>query len=223
MAAAASASADDAARDYDDAFMLAALAEARIALAASEVPVGCVFVDPRSRVIVARGHNMTNARRNALEHAELVAIEALVASRGGATAAGDVWGAVRGLDLYVTVEPCIMCAAALLYHGIGRVFFGCRNPRFGGNGTILSVHQDSGCCGGSGDVGASAAAAPGRVGYPSFAGFRQEEAVRLLQDFYEQENPSAPQPRPKRRRRADADGDASGARSARDASDGDDA
>lgn len=188
-AAAFAAAVDD---DYKDEFMLEALKEAAAALAAGEVPVGCVFVAPvpvpngggAVMRIIGRGHNLTNARKNALEHAELVAI-ADMERRGALT---DL-ALLKHMHLYVTVEPCIMCGAALLYRGIGKVFFGCSNPRFGGNGTILSLHDDR-----RGELWSLQ-----QVGYASRGGFRAREAIALLQDFYEQENPNAPPELAKRR------------------------
>jgi tRNA-specific adenosine deaminase 2 len=153
---------------YVDDFMQEALKEARQALASGEVPVGCVFV--RDNVIIARGHNRTNARLNALEHAELVALAARPPQ--------DSAYSLEGVHLYVTVEPCIMCGAALLYRQVDRVFFGCANPRFGGNGSILALNSDR--------------AMEDRA-YDSFGGHRAEEAVALLQNFYAQENPGAPE------------------------------
>lgn len=170
---------------YQDGFMLEALKEAAAALKTGEVPVGCVFValsasksDGKEKkfVIVGRGHNLTNARKNALEHAELVAISKMEEQQQL-----DPRSSLQHMQLYVTVEPCIMCASALLYRGIGKVFFGCSNPRFGGNGTILSMH------GADGQKGEMKTA-----GYSSFGGYRAQEAIALLQDFYEQENPNAP-------------------------------
>ena len=106
-----------------------------------------------------------------------------------------------------------MCASALLYHGVGKVFFGCRNPRFGGNGTILSLHDDhvgelwlSDDNNNSNTDNNNTSSVSVKVGYESFAGFREQEAIKLLQDFYEQENPSAPQPRVKRRVRKEDNG-----------------
>lgn len=178
---------------YDDRFMQLALAEARAALAASEVPVGCVFVD-RSGAVVARGHNRTNERKNALEHAELVALAERDASMldmaaemasgerddAAAAARDDAILSLADVTLYVTVEPCLMCGAALLYRRVRRVFYGCANPHFGGNGSVLSLHDDG-------------AMQPDGRRYPSEGGHRAAEAVALLQDFYKQENPSAPE------------------------------
>ncbi len=177
--------------DYQDHFMLEAIEEAKKALNTFEVPVGCVFVDPKTNQIIARGHNLTNARKNALEHAELVAI----GKYSDEQQQNENENKIRGSHLYVTVEPCIMCAAALLYHRVGKVFFGCKNPRFGGNGTILSLHDDH-----QGEIWNDNKNST-VVGYESVSGFHEEEAIRLLQEFYEQENPSAPQPKSKEKRR----------------------
>ena len=202
--------------DYHDEFMLEALKEAKHALDTFEVPVGCVFVDPKTNTIIARGHNLTNLRKNALEHAELVAIGKFEEEKSDNNNNNSNNFRIKGSHLYVTVEPCIMCASALLYHGVGKVFFGCRNPRFGGNGTILSLHDDhvgelwsknnhDDCNNTSSENGNNNNNI--KIGYESFAGFREQEAIKLLQDFYEQENPSAPQPRVKRRARKEDDGD----------------
>ena len=114
-----------------DAAMEAAFAMAHEALEVGEVAVGCVVV--RGREIIARGRNATNATKNGTRHAELEAIDALVAQHGHARATE----LLRDIDLYVTVEPCIMCAAALRIVGIRRVFYGCVNERFGGCGSVL--------------------------------------------------------------------------------------
>lgn len=195
--------------DYIDDFMVEALKEAAIALKNGEVPVGCVLV--YNGAIVARGHNQTNILHNALEHAEFIAARMLAESAARGTNHGPLVQisslfenvarpgsessqqveALRpcpmvmldGADLYVTVEPCIMCASMLLQRRIGRVFFGCRNPRFGGNGTILPVHECRLACNSD---------RPNN-GYSSFEGFRADEAIQLLQKFYSQENQSAPE------------------------------
>ena len=88
-------------------YMRLALEEARRALRVGEVPVGCVFV--REGKIIAAGHNKTNATCNATRHAELVAYDK------GFVAAGKNTKYLENSTLYVTVEPCIMCAAALNY------------------------------------------------------------------------------------------------------------
>ena len=112
-------------------YMRLALAQAAAALDADEVPVGCVFVDPATGAVLQTGHNLTSAACNATQHAEVVAIDGMFNE-------GRV-DALRGSVLFVTVEPCIMCAAALGLVGISRAVFGCRNDKFGGCGTVLDV------------------------------------------------------------------------------------
>ena len=106
--------------------MRAALEQAQLAMENGEVPVGCVFV--KENQILARAYNATNRTKNATQHCELVAI----------AEAGET---LEGSDLYVTCEPCIMCAEALKLVGVQRVFFGCYNERFGGTGSILALHK----------------------------------------------------------------------------------
>ncbi|KDD75396.1 hypothetical protein H632_c704p1 [Helicosporidium sp. ATCC 50920] len=169
-------------------FMGAALEQAQKAQSEDEIPVGCVLV--RQGKIVARGSNRTNQSRNGTRHAEFEAADALLAAH-----AGDVEAAAFGrCTLFVTCEPCIMCAGALALLGIGRVVYGCPNDKFGGNGSIVSGH-DVGCgrCeGAGGGVGigeTGGGRAPGSA-YPSKGGVRAAEAVSLLQRFYEAGNPN---------------------------------
>jgi len=104
-----------------DAFMREALVEARRALAASEVPIGAVIV--REGVVVARGFNQPIGRVDPTAHAEIVAIRAAAASLGTYR--------LLGADLYVTVEPCLMCAGALIHARIRTLVFGAHEPRTG--------------------------------------------------------------------------------------------
>ena len=75
----------------------------------------------------------THANTQATCHAELEAI--------GACVARGTLAQLRGSDLFVTCEPCIMCAQALRTVGVAHVYYGCRNPRFGGNGSVVAVHS----------------------------------------------------------------------------------
>ena len=102
-------------------FMDLALDEARKAKSAGEVPVGCVIV--RDGAIVASAGNRTLADRDPTAHAEMVAIRA---------AARDI-GSERltGCDLYVTLEPCAMCAAAISFARIRRLYYGAPDPKGG--------------------------------------------------------------------------------------------
>ena len=166
------ATAEDAQATAEDAHahMGVALAEAAAALDAGEVPVGCAFVHPRDG-LVGRGHNNTVASCNGTRHAELEAIDAMLT-------AGLSTARIAECTLYVTVEPCIMCASALRQLRTRRVVFGCRNDKFGGCGSVLSIHSDP---------------------HPdpplqATGGLREEEAVALLRLFYAQENQNAPEP-----------------------------
>ena len=103
-------------------YMDLALAEARAAAEAGEVPVGAVLVDGGE--ILARAHNLVEARADPTAHAELLAIRA-VAERLGAKR-------LAGADLYVTLEPCPMCAQAIAFARLRRLYFGAYDPKGGG-------------------------------------------------------------------------------------------
>ena len=103
-------------------FMDLALAEARAAAEAGDVPVGAVLVDGGE--ILARAHNLVEARADPTAHAELLAIRA-AAERQGAKR-------LAGADLYVTLEPCPMCAQAIAFARLRRLYFGAYDPKGGG-------------------------------------------------------------------------------------------
>ncbi|SPO19840.1 related to TAD2 - tRNA-specific adenosine deaminase 2 [Ustilago trichophora] len=173
-------------------WMREALAMAQEALDANEVPVGGVFV--RRGEIIARGRNRTNELLNATRHAELEAIDHIlsilppsaadfaVAPHSGPE--GD--NPFKDTTLYVTIEPCIMCGAALRQIGIQRVVFGAGNERFGGNGSVLGLHDDD--------------AIVSSPGYESVGGYLRDEAIMMLRRFYVTENTNAPKPQNKSRR-----------------------
>jgi tRNA-specific adenosine deaminase 2 len=100
----------------------------------------------------------------------------------------------RHCHLYVTCEPCIMCAAALATVGIGRVVFGCRNDRFGGCGSLLHLHKAEN----EGDATSSKDSAS-NVGYGITTGVLEKEAITLLRSFYDRENFHAPDEKRKRK------------------------
>ena len=107
--------------EADGKYMLEALREARLAGDGDEVPIGAVVVC-RGRII-ARGHNMTERLHDPTAHAEMIALTAATEALGG-----------KYLDectLYVTVEPCPMCAAALCWAQLGRLVYGAPDPRRG--------------------------------------------------------------------------------------------
>ena len=169
--------------------MVQALAEGRKALQNGEVPVGCVFVNAETDEVVARGSNQTNISRNGTAHAELVCIHDLAS----AFASGHHQDTdLSACELYVTCEPCIMCAAALSMLRIKAVYFGCHNDRFGGNGSVLSLHSAA-------ELTAPDCLPAGHHSYPVHAGILKAEAIALFQDFYTMENRRAPES--KRRRK----------------------
>ncbi|ANZ75052.1 BA75_02793T0 [Komagataella pastoris] len=164
-------------------FMEKALDAAQIALNELEVPIGCVFVY-RNKVI-AQGSNKTNATSCGINHAEMQAIDKIIAKHQN-------YKEILPLtDLYVTVEPCIMCASALRQLGIRRVFFGCANDRFGGNGSVLTIHSDKL----NNKLDSSI--------YPVYPGIYAKEAVTLLRRFYLNQNEKSPNPQTKKLRQLD--------------------
>ncbi|WP_299396999.1 nucleoside deaminase [Pelagibius sp.] len=105
-------------------YMAEALAEARAAAAAGEVPVGAVLVDGRDGTILARAHNRVIADSDPTAHAEMLAIRAAAALTGAPRLAEA--------ELYVTLEPCPMCATAISFARIRRLVFGAYDPKGGG-------------------------------------------------------------------------------------------
>ena len=114
-------------------FMRQALALAREAAAAGEVPVGCVIV--REGVVVGRGRNRREETRAAASHAEMEAI-------AQANEALHSWR-LEDCELYVTLEPCPMCAGAILNARIARVWFGARDRAFGACGGVTNLFMEN--------------------------------------------------------------------------------
>jgi len=158
---------------YRDKFMDMAFGQAREALAAGEVPIGCVFVTDNGEV-VARSRNEVNLTKNATRHAEMVAID-LVQSMASPCL-------YTMLSVYVNVEPCIMCAAALMKVKVKAIYFGCANDKFGGCGSVGNLVEILSKLDSSHKVVMS-------------GGHRASEAVELLKEFYNGENPNAPNPK----------------------------
>jgi tRNA(adenine34) deaminase len=140
-------------------FMQFALAEARAAQARGEVPIGCVIV--RDGDVVARAGNRTLADRDPTAHAELLAIRAAAAL-----------GSERLIDcdLYVTLEPCAMCAAAISFARIRRLYYGAADPK-----------------GGAVESGVRLFASPTCHHRPEvYGGIGETEAATLLKDFFKE-------------------------------------
>lgn len=105
----------------DERFMYAALAEAREAFDAGEIPVGAVVV--AGGQIIGRGHNLTEQLTDVTAHAEMMALTAAAQTLGGKY--------LPEATLYVTVEPCLMCAGAIGWAQIGRIVYGADDPKRG--------------------------------------------------------------------------------------------
>jgi len=152
----------------DENYMDLAFSLAEEALRCGEVPVGCVFV--YGKEIVGNGRNYVNETRNATRHAELVAVDAVRAwCHSREISSFEVF---EKCHLYVTVEPCIMCASALEQLRVPIIVYGCGNERFGGCRSVLNVFHLDG------------AFEPSIV-----SGVRAEESIQLMKQFYQAENP----------------------------------
>jgi tRNA(adenine34) deaminase len=139
-------------------FMAKALDEARAAGARGEVPVGCVIV--RDGAVVARAGNRTLTDRDPTAHAEIIAIRAATALLGSER--------LDGCDLYVTLEPCAMCAGAVAFARIRRLYYGAADPK-----------------GGAVDYGVKFFASPSCHHRPEvYGGLAEAEAGALLKEFF---------------------------------------
>jgi cytidine deaminase len=139
--------------------MAAALDEARAAAARGEVPVGAVVVDPWGR-IVARAGNRTRELSDPTAHAEILAIRAACATLGAER--------LTGHDLWVTLEPCPMCAAAIAFARIARLYYAAEDPKGGGvvHGARVFAHPQ---CHHAPEV---------------YSGIGEAEAAALLRGFF---------------------------------------
>ena len=146
--------------DEDSKYMKMALTQAKKAYGLFEVPIGCVIV--REGKVIARGYNRRNTDKNTLSHAEMTAI------RKASRITGD-WR-LEDCVLYVTLEPCPMCAGAILQSRIPRVVIGAMNPKAGCAGSVLNI-----------------------LDHPGFnhrveitTGVLREECATLLSDFFKE-------------------------------------
>jgi len=142
----------------DSRFMLAALAEARAAAEHGDIPVGAVVV--RDGRILARGHNQREQLGDPTAHAEMVAITSAAAAVGN-------WR-LEQCQMYVTLEPCVMCAGAIVLARIPRLVFGTRDPKGGACGSLYSIVNDA------------------RLNHrvATYEGLLAEECAELLRDFF---------------------------------------
>lgn len=117
----------------DASWMRLALAEADLASAAGDVPVGCLVVDPYGREL-GRGHNGREQFADPTAHAEVIALRA--------AAARSLTWRLDGVTVYVTLEPCPMCAGALVNARVARVVYGCADPKAGAVSTLFGIGRD---------------------------------------------------------------------------------
>ena len=140
-------------------YMRLALDEGRLALATGDVPVGCIIVDSDGNVI-GRGHNRREADHSALAHAEVEAI------RQACQAIGS-WR-LHGCTMYVTLEPCPMCAGAIINARISTLVYGAREPLSGSCASIINLFEER---------------------YPSrpaiYAGVLAEECAAVMSAFFQ--------------------------------------
>ena len=118
--------------EQHEAYMAQALALAEEAMAEGEVPVGCVIV--RDGQVVGRGRNRRERDKTALGHAEIEAIAAACATLGG-------WR-LTGTALYVTLEPCPMCAGAIINARIPAIYYGAKDDKAGCCGSVLNLFEE---------------------------------------------------------------------------------
>ena len=144
----------------DDEPMARALALAAAAAADGDVPVGAVVLDPAG-AIIGEGRNIREITHDPTGHAEVVALRAAAEAHGG-------WN-LEGHSLVVTLEPCVMCAGAILQARIGRVVFGAWDDKAGAAGSMYDLLRDR------------------RLPYRAevIGGIRAEEATAQLRDFFE--------------------------------------
>jgi tRNA(adenine34) deaminase len=148
------------ARDQRDDWMLLALTEAHAALSSDDVPVGAVIVDSAG-VVIGRGRNERELHQDPTLHAEVVAI------RQAAAHTGD-WH-LTGCTLIVTLEPCVMCAGAILAARLPTVVFGAWDEKAGAAGSVYDVLRDR------------------RLNHrvEVFAGVNEVECAAILREFFE--------------------------------------
>ena len=137
--------------------MKEALKEAEKAAAMGEVPIGAVVV--KDGIIIGRGHNKTETAKDPTAHAEMEAIRAASAVLGG-------WR-LLGCDMYVTAEPCSMCAGAIVWSRIENLYIGTMDPKAGACGSVFNIVQEDKL---NHQVNVT-------------TGILQEECSRLLKDF----------------------------------------
>src|SRR5438128_9783725 len=144
--------------DLDESYMALALGEAKKAEAAGEVPVGAVIVADGS--VIGRGYNQPISASDPTDHAEIIALREAARNLGNYR--------LSGVTMYCTVEPCVMCAGAMIHARIARLVFGTCDPKAGSAGSIYNVLTDP------------------RLNHrvEVVSGIREDECAGLLRDFF---------------------------------------
>jgi tRNA(adenine34) deaminase len=137
-----------------------ALAEARLALEHDDVPIGAVVIRDADGEVVGAGHNERELRQDPTAHAEVLALQRAAAALGS-------WR-VLGCTLVVTLEPCAMCAGAIVLSRVPRVVYGCTDPKAGAAGSVLDILAEE------------------RLNHRPevIGGVRADECAALLRDFF---------------------------------------
>lgn len=148
-------------------YMQIAIEYGEVSLRNNEVPVSAILVDNNTGAVIYKSHNWTNHTLNGTAHAEFQIYHHLLKTEPETHL--EIW---KNATLYVTVEPCIMCASMLDQIGISTIVFGCPNERFGGNGSVFNIRYKS-----------KAKIIPGVC---------LQEAILLLRKFYIRENDQSP-------------------------------
>lgn len=146
--------------DRDIEFMREALELARLAADMGEIPVGALVVDSNSGEVIARAHNLRENNKLATAHAEILAIEEACRKRGG-------WR-LNGCTLYVTLEPCPMCAGAIVNSRIDRVVWGADDMVAGCCGSVINFNSY-----------------PFNHSFATTSGVCEEECKAVLQEFFQ--------------------------------------
>ena len=142
-------------------YMKEALEQAKLAAEKGEIPVGALVVDSESGEILAAAHNLRESNKSAVAHAEVLAIEEACRKRGS-------WR-LHGCTLYVTLEPCPMCAGALVNSRIDRVVYGAKDMLAGCCGSVINFN-----------------AYPFNHSFSIVGGVCEQQAAELLKSFFEE-------------------------------------
>lgn len=143
----------------DEGWMRLALAQAQLAAALDEVPVGAVAVWQGQ--VIGAGYNRKESDQDPTAHAEVIALKSAAAFLNN-------WRLI-GVTLYCTLEPCPMCAGAMIQARLGRLVYGAKDTRFGADGSVVSILRDQ----------------PFNHQFPITTGVLENDAAALLQTFFQ--------------------------------------